>query len=198
MGNFIREEIDIPINYQVLIHDNYMPDEFCDDLIEKIMSLSSSESNFPWYWVQVIPQNVVVGGFTDQVCDYKRNWQFSHNFWQNFRQNSDFFDLVKPIIEKINPNRLERVKANIHPWEETQVTHGFHTDVTSIGFTSIYYINDNNGKTIFRTVDQNGEFEYVEVLSKKNRLITFDSRIMHSGTNQTDTPYRLVLNINYT
>ena len=198
MGNFIREEIDIPINYQVLIHDNYMPDEFCDNLIEQIMSLSSSESNFPWYWVQVIPQNVVVGGFTDQVCDYKRNWQFSHNFWQNFRQNSDFFDLVKPIIEKINPNRLERVKANIHPWEETQVTHGFHTDVTSIGFTSIYYINDNNGKTIFRTVDQNGEFEYVEVLSKKNRLITFDSRIMHSGTNQTDTPYRLVLNINYT
>ena len=198
MGNFIREEIDIPINYQVLIHDNYMPDEFCDNLIERIMSLSSSESNFPWYWVQVIPQNVVVRGFTDEVCDHKRNWQFSHNFWSNFRQNSDFFDLVKPIIEKINPNRLERVKANIHPWEETQVTHGFHTDVTTIGFTSIFYINDNNGKTIFRTVDQNGEFEYVEVPSKKNRLITFDSRIMHSGTNQTDTPYRLVLNINYT
>ena len=50
----------VRINYQVFIHDNYMPDEFCDNLIEQIMSLSSSESNFPWYWVQVIPQNVVV------------------------------------------------------------------------------------------------------------------------------------------
>ena len=197
MGNFIREEINIPVNYQVLVHDNYMSDEFCDNLIDKIMSLSTSDSYFPWYWVQVIPQNNVISGYTDDVCDYKRNWQFSHTFWKNFKQNSDYYKLVEPIIQKINPNRLERVKANIHPWEETQVTHGFHIDTDNLGLTSIFYMNDNNGKTVFRTVDENDNFEYVEVLSKKNRLITFDSRIMHSGTNQTDTPYRLVLNINY-
>ncbi len=200
MANFIKEEVDIPINYKVLVHDNFMPEEFCDNLIEKIMCLSTPESYFPWYWVQVIPQDVPfqVLGQTDAVCDVKRNWQFCHTFWKNFKQNSDYFELIEPIITKINPNRLERVKANIHPWEETQVTHGFHIDTDTIGLTSIFYINDNNGKTIFRTLDENGDYEYVEVPSKKNRLITFDSRIMHSGTNQTDTPYRLVLNINYT
>ena len=67
-----------------------------------------------------------------------------------------------------------------------------------------YYFQVKNGakiqseKKLKLLFDENGDYEYVEVPSKKNRLITFDSRIMHSGTNQTDTPYRLVLNINYT
>ena len=45
--------------------------------------------------------------------------------------------------------------------------------------------------------DTTGEERYEEVQSKKGRLVTFDNRTLHSGTTTTDSPYRLVINLNY-
>ena len=111
--------------------------------------------------------------------------------------NSPYTHLIQPLINQINPDVLYRVKANIAPWEETQVTHGFHTDERYPGLTSVYYTNTNNGATVFRTMNEDGTYSTTEVESKRNRLVTFDNRIMHSGKTQNDTQFRIVLAINY-
>ena len=67
-----------------------------------------------------------------------------------------------------------------------------HTDFDD-GFeglkTSVFYLDNSNGKTVFET----GE----EVESKGNRLVTFPANIKHTGTTHTDIQKRIVININY-
>ena len=55
--------------------------------------------------------------------------------------------------------------------------------------TGIFYVNTNNGKTIFK----NGK----EVESIKNRMVIFPSNIEHAGTSNTDTENRIVINFNW-
>ena len=56
--------------------------------------------------------------------------------------------------------------------------------------TAIYYLNSNNGSTVFK---DSGD----KVESVANRLIVFDGSIEHAGTSCTDDSRRVVLNINY-
>ena len=56
--------------------------------------------------------------------------------------------------------------------------------------TSVFYVNTNNGGTIF----QNGK----KAISKANRLVEFDSHQSHAGVDCTDQKVRVVINFNYT
>jgi len=65
-----------------------------------------------------------------------------------------------------------------------------HTDVSVICTTGIFYLNTNNGETIF----ENGE----RVKSVENTFVTFPSNLRHTGTTNTcNAAYRVVLNFNY-
>ena len=72
--------------------------------------------------------------------------------------------------------------------------HGFHIDNkflvnTDTCFTSILYLNTNNGYTEF----ENG----TKVESIKNRLIKFPLSYRHTGTTCTNQPFRSVINFTY-
>jgi len=56
--------------------------------------------------------------------------------------------------------------------------------------TSIFYLNTNNGITIFEDTKE-------EVESVSNRMITFPGYLRHTGTTATDKPHRILININY-
>jgi hypothetical protein len=55
---------------------------------------------------------------------------------------------------------------------------------------AIIYINTNDGFTCFK--------DGAKVESIENRCIIFPGNLMHSGSTCTDSPLRMVLNINYT
>ena len=55
--------------------------------------------------------------------------------------------------------------------------------------TGIFYMNTNNGKTIF----EDGE----EIDSIENRMVVFPASKRHAGTTHTDTIYRCVINFNW-
>ena len=61
---------------------------------------------------------------------------------------------------------------------------------TSQWTTSNFYINTNNGYTLF-------EKDGSKVQSVANRLCTFPSSVRHSSTTQTDVTQRVVINFNY-
>jgi len=88
-----------------------------------------------------------------------------------------------------------RVKANLTIKTDKIITYGFHTDSNYFNYepydskVAIFYLNSNNGKTIF----ENGD----EVESVENRIVIFDNILKHTGTSCTDQKRRIVLNINY-
>ena len=55
--------------------------------------------------------------------------------------------------------------------------------------TAIFYINSNNGYTVFK--------DNSKVISRENRLCLFNGHIEHAGVSCTDARRRIVLNINY-
>lgn len=166
----------------IKVFDDFLPtNEF---LSIKNLLLSNS---FPWYLNAVIPVE-----YEEIVKPIKNTTQFTHVFYQDYVVNSPYFSTLSPLISKINPTALLRIKANLLPKSENTIEeHGYHTDFpdTVLGFTSVYYLNTNNGYTKF----EDGSL----VESVENRLVVFNNNFKHTGSTCTDADLRCVININF-
>ena len=155
------------------IIDNYLNKE------EHLKLKNTMESNvFPWFFFK---KKV----FTDEGL-FK--FQFSHHFYRNNNINSEYFNYLKPILDKLKPLALVRVKANLNPPSENIVKFAYHTDQNFKCKAAIYYVNNNNGYTLIGKE---------KILSKENRIVLFTSDVKHLGTNSTDCNNRMVINFNY-
>ena len=155
------------------ITDNYLSEE--DNLILKTI-MESNE--FPWFFV-----NKKVS--TDEGL-FKS--QFEHLFYINNNINSNFFNYVKPLLDKLKPKALIRIKANLNPPSEKIVESAYHKDQEFKCKVAVYYVNDNDGYTLIGKE---------KILSKKNRIVFFNSDVKHLGTNSTNCNNRMVINFNY-
>jgi hypothetical protein len=127
---------------------------------------------------------------SDQKLDDIYNWQFTHTFYKNYSISSSLFNILDPILIKLNPSAILRIKANLIPRTDHTVVYQMHTDITNFkGNTAIFYINSNNGYTMFK--------DGTIVESKENRIVIFDSTLEHTGTSCTDNRNRCVINFNY-
>ena len=155
--------------------DNFLS----EDVFNPLYDLMSSY-DFPWYYNDFIVDE------DDNVDDY----QFTHTFINTTRDvvSTPYHNFLSPIIEKLDIKELIRVKANLNPRTSTHEEGGFHIDSDNIT-TSILYMNTNNGWTEFEGGDK------IECV--KNRLITFNSNLMHSGYTCTDQKIKMVINFNY-
>lgn len=159
------------------VHDNFLNEE-------QFLFLNSNilHENFPWYF-----NNYKIYNHSNLIHDF----QFTHTLYNNFQIQSDYFFIVKPILEKINPISLIRIKLNLTTVFDKIISHPFHTDVSTNTKTKtgIFYLNTNNGKTIFKNND--------EVESKKNRFVEFPSNLEHAATTHSNTKTRIVINLNW-
>ena len=142
-------------------------------------------TNFPWFYNDAI----------DYDDDGKS--QFVHIMYSEGKQNSEFFPLIIPIIEKLDSWILLSAKINSLDRTESIVENLMHIDLMNKSYlktnpfnTAVFYLNNNNGYTKFET----GE----KVTTEKNKLIVFDGNKRHTGTsNSCEAKRRVVLNINY-
>jgi len=157
------------------IEDNYLDN---DDLL-LILDTVSGET-FPWFY-QAFPER------SDD-----KDILLCHDFYRHDIPpycEGEGMKLLEPLLNKIMPTALIRIKANSYPNTHIIKEHKMHTDM-SYGMTSIYYLNTNNGYTQF------GDGTIVE--SMQNRLLTFQTDISpHCSTSCTDARMRLNININY-
>ena len=119
-------------------------------------------------------------------------YMFNHTFYTDSKINSNYFEILNPILNKINPFCLIRIKANLYVKTEKIIEHKKHIDSVSENAkikTAVYYINTNNGYTFF----ENNQ----KVLSQENTYVEFDSHIMHGGTTCTNQLNRMMINFNY-
>mgnify|MGYP003650965234 CR=1 FL=1 len=156
-------------------------DNFLSDKEHLTLKYQMEEAIFPWYFeVQSIPNTT-----------NKRVFHFNHNFYRQENGgyvNSDFFNIIKPLISKLKVNTLVRVKANLNTIEEKLIKSDAHCDQRFDCKVAIYYMGTNNGYT--KIGDK-------KVECVKNRIVLFNSKTIHYGTNCTDEQRRILININY-
>lgn len=145
---------------------------------------------FPWYYnngvnVRVTPDLEKHTKIAFDIYDF----QFIHIMYLDHIIQSPAFDIVVPILQKLDAKALLRVKANLIPRADKIFEHGMHTDIEFEAKTAIFYVNNNNGYTKF-------ENEKI-VESIGNRIVIFPSLTKHSGTTCTDNKTRVAININY-
>jgi hypothetical protein len=122
-------------------------------------------------------------------------FQFTHTFVNEYVVSSNFYNWLNPIINKLQPRSIRRIKANLTFKSSKVEKNLFHTDFIDSEEnlknmkTAIYYVNSNNGYTLF----ENNKKE----LSLENKMVIFSSNLKHAGTTHTDSLQRIVLNFNY-
>lgn len=160
------------------VFDNFLDQEDFD-----ILKTTMEGPNFPWYF----NDGVLTIGETSL-----EQYQFTHTLYNFNTQKSDYFNLFLPLLNKISPISIVRIKANLNPRTNNIYEHGYHTDYldsTENQKTAVFYINTNNGYTIFE--------DETKVESLENRLVVFDTNMLHSGSTCTDQKRRIVVNLNY-
>ena len=155
------------------IEDNYIDAEK-----SVALRLMMESDTFPWFFLK--------GKVTkkDELFDY----QFVHIFYKNYSVNSSYYNYLDPIIDKLKPLSLIRIKANCNPISNELIKFDKHQDQFFKCKTAIYYLNDNNGYTMIGDK---------KVESKSNRMVFFDAETTHYGTNSTDCNNRMLINFNY-
>lgn len=168
-----------PREYQV--YDNFLSEFQFKKLQESIFN-----PNFPWFKNDYkLNEETKMSKEEDFY-----NIQLIHSFYKDFKPNSPHTNLLMDLLEKINPIKIFKVKANLTFCTPELFVYGNHTDHSDPSLTTaVFYLNSNNGATVF----EDGQ----SVESIENRLLVFDSQIPHSGTSCTNSKFRSVINLNY-
>ena len=166
------------------IYDNFLDENTFKSIQNEVMSL-----NFPWF----MSPAVVTGD--EEELNNLNSYQFAHILYNSNLSNSHYFELFKPILDRLDILSLLKLKVNCNPYTEKHIESGMHVDFLEIpdslgAKTAVFYINTNNGYTKFEDTGK-------KVESVENRLVVFDLNQKHTGGNTTDTQARYVLNINY-
>ena len=163
---------------EIQVHDNFLSEKELDN-VKSIIFPCGNLNHFSWFFQQNKSKD-------DGLI------QFTHVLYRDNTINSDFFDVINPLIEKLNVLSLIKVKINLQLRDSKLSESILHHDVTIKSQdqnTGIFYLNTNNGYTFF----ENGE----RVDSVENRIVIFPSSRLHAGTTHTDAPYRCVINLNW-
>jgi hypothetical protein len=157
-------------------------DDFLDKKDHELILNTMNSNNFPWYCTQYVANE-----FASSDLSKEENFYFSHLFYDKYEFTTGESQLIVPIMKLINPTAIVRIRANL-TYPQKQKSAGFHIDESFNGKTAVYYVNTNNGKTIF----EDGK----EVDSVANRILIFDSNIYHSPV-FSDDKRRIVINLNW-
>lgn len=145
---------------------------------KNIQKLMLSEQ-FPWYYSGLISDSRIDDG----------DFYFVHKFFEDNEPRSSFFKMMYPIINKINPISLIRIKGNLYRRTEKLQEHGQHIDYTFKHRGAIFSINTNNGYTKLN--------DGTKIESVANRIFFFDSSLPHNSTSCTNEKIRVNINFNY-
>ena len=176
--------------------DNFLPEEEFERMQEQICG----DQCFPWYLNHAKVMHVA--RMIDPELQKKEiyNWQMVHKFYEGGRPQSQQWDMILPLINRIQPRALIRIKGNLNHHTDNLIEYDYHTDcgeysefgqdnVFEGATTAVFYLNDNDGYTFFN--------DGTRVSSKANRIVFFPVNTPHAGTSTTDTKFRFVLNLNY-
>jgi len=177
------------ISNNIKVYDNFLPLQYFDKVKEYYTG-----SQVGWNYMNCIDTKGQYNSSTI-LCDEIDNWQLTNVSYLNDEPVNESYKIIQPLLgfitQKIIPVKtVIKIKTNLNPRTDKIVKHGFHMD---FGYesctTALLYINTNNGYTEF--------VDGTKVESIENRLVTFPTMTLHTGTTCTDQQNRIVVNLNY-
>ena len=174
-------------------------DDFFDqDVFSKIRDIVEG-TEFQWSRSSIInrqqyPKNLPMKFLMEE----KYNHQFVHYLYSEWFPTSDYTKtLLTPFREVLKDNTpiraVLRAKVNFNSCTENIIEHALHHDYDVDEYpdlkTLLFYVNTNDGYTLFEDGDK--------IPSVANRCVLIKGNILHTGTNCTDDFGRLVIAINY-
>ena len=148
-------------------------DNFLSDYQFQSISKIFLSNQFPWYWSDC--ENII---------------QFTHIFYAAEENNfgGSTFSIVKPLVSQLGIKILQHIKANLNTRTFFPRKSGYHIDYSNLT-SAIFYVTTNNGFTKFK----NGR----RIKSVANRMLIFDSNMVHTAVSSTNHNQRIVVNFNY-
>jgi hypothetical protein len=138
-------------------------------------------SNFPWNLTPVVTNE-------KENLPVTASYYFTHEFWSGFHTEPQS-QVFAPILNLLECRAMIRIKANLYPSTETIIHHDDHYDYEFSHRAAIFYLNTNNGLTVFE--------DGTEVESIENRLLIFDASVLHHSTTCSDDKCRVNVNFNF-
>ncbi len=168
-------------NIQVI--DNFLSDYYADTYVKVFDGIRGGAGCFPWFFCNDLNKKSYLG-----------NYYFNHQVIMNYKVENDLWlSIFEPLVNRIGIsfNDVWRLKVNLYPRTHLRVHHEPHCDYKpDCGLrTCLYYVNDNNGMTVF-----DGK---KKVRSKKNRAILFDGSNKHHSTTPTNCNWRCSINVDF-
>tara|TARA_Y100000004_G_scaffold172260_1_gene208934 strand:- start:256 stop:747 length:492 start_codon:yes stop_codon:yes gene_type:complete len=160
------------MTYEVV--DNFLDEKDFKDIQNLLLG-----ENFPWY-------------FSDRISDRRFDdgeSYYAHKFFEHYEPRSSYFKMMYPLLDKIEPTALIRIKGNMYNRTDKLREHGQHVDYTFGHYGAIYSINTNDGYTRLH--------DGTKIESVENRILFFDSSKPHNSTSCTDKKVRVNINFNY-
>ena len=109
-------------------------DNFLSEENHRMLSEVLSGNSFPWTYVD------------SKVYDGDGEFQLSHTFYKNFTFTSNNAVILEPIIDKLNPTAIRKIRSNMTFKKDSIYHYEMHTDHKD-NFenckTGVYYINSN-------------------------------------------------------
>ena len=141
------------------------------------------QRNFPWYFAQDV---------TFEKGKQKRPALFHEFVLKNYNINSDFFEMVKPIIKDKNVIKARAILQL--PLNEKLLNKDFdtpHIDSKEPHLVYLYYVINSDGHTLFL---KNNKI-IKKIKPKQGRLVIFNGNIYHTAE-QPKEGKRCVINFN--
>ena len=147
------------------------------DVFEKIKNLVMHQ-DFPWRRRDHMTPN-------DKMY-------FTYCFYNDMKPQSDFYGpYITPILEKLEAVAPLQVRANMYISELFNIS-GWHSDYNFKCKTAILYLNDCDGGTEVK-IDN----KITSIKADANKMLVFDTPILHRGTTSKKEPIRYIINFNY-
>ena len=123
----------------VTLIDNFLDNKSFLEINNKIMN-----DAFPWFWSEAIVRD------DEQSSNLVENYQLTHVFYSDNQVRSEYYNVLAPILNKLDCKGVNRIKANLNPFKGDSIRENkLHTDNTWTPLTAIYYLNTNDGYTVF-------------------------------------------------
>lgn len=161
------------MNYEII--DNFLP----RSELKKIKSFIENR-DFPWSFIE---------HKVDFNDDLKKYCSFDHLIYDYNVPISTTFDIIHPILNKIEFRSLLKINATMQVIGESIIQSKPITDHPFPHITAIYYLNNSDGFTTI--LDNELEIENVE-----NRMVIFESS-PYTQTNCTSTHRKTNIIFNY-
>jgi len=163
------------MEYQV--YDNFLDKPYYLKIRDYLLS-----DRFPWYL------HTRVAGCPDEEND-PNTFYFVHHFYEGPENKSNQSHILNPLIDKLDPITIIRVKGNLYPRTDRLFFHERHIDYYFYHQAAIFYLNDNDGYTVLE--------DGTKIESVANRLLLFDASKEHNSTTCTNSKVRANINFNY-